>query len=155
MADASSDRPLRWRNNWKETGVYEKWVLDNSAAQTVYASSPMLIDASADTVYARIFNADVTLASNDTAIGIAMEGKVVATADTETDNEINIWTWGEVGLKLTHSLTDANLGETIYADDSGTLTTTSTGNLALGKLMRVEDGFAYVFVNMGGQSITA
>lgn len=69
----------------------ERWVLDNSAAQTIYKGQPMIIDQSEDTVYPRGFVDATTVAATDIFIGIAAEGATVATSDTETDNEIDIY----------------------------------------------------------------
>lgn len=124
----------------------ESWVLDNSVAQTIYKGQPMILDKSADTVYARGWLAATTLVTaTDVRLGIAAEGAVVLTADTETDNEITIYTAGEVGLQA-GALTDADVGTTITMSDSGTLSTDAEAadKLYLGVLKRVEDGYAFI-----------
>jgi len=142
MTDLSRNAPLRFR---RDTDMKpEKWVLDNSAAQTVYRGAPMIIDASEDTVYPRIFTSSVTLASSDIFVGIANEYVAVAMSDTETDNEIELICGdSEVGF-LSSVFTDADVGDTVYFDDSGTLTGTSAANCDIGKLVRVDNGYAYV-----------
>jgi len=140
MADLTADAPLRF---WGQA-YSEKWVLDNSAAQTIYKGQPMIIDQSADTVYVRGFLDATVVAATDIFIGIAAEGATVATTDTETDNEIEIYTYPTIiGFKST-VYTDADVGDTVYMSDSSTLSATAADNPMLGKLHRVQDGFAYV-----------
>ena len=140
MADLTANAPLRF---WGET-TSEKWVLDNSAAQTVYKGGPMIMDLSADTVYPRMFIDATVVAATDIFIGIAVEPKTVLTADTETDNEIEIYIQPTVvGFKST-VYTDADVGDTVYMSDSSTLSATPDDNPELGRLQRVLDGYAYV-----------
>jgi len=150
MADLTRDAPLRFR--FPDQLKIERWVLDNSSAQTVYKGQPLIIDASEDTRYLRGYVDAITLVSgSDVFVGIANEGCTVATTDTETDNEIEVIVSGEVGFKNS-SLTDADVGKTIVMADSGTIATGSAGSgyLEIGKLVRVADGYAYVEINPGG-----
>jgi len=140
MADLTRDAPLRF---WNEP-VSEKWVLDNSAAQTIYKGQPMIIDQSEDTVYLRGFVDATTVAATDIFIGIAAEGKTVATTDTETDNEIEVYTYPTIIGFKSSVYTDADVGDTVYMSDSGTLSSTAGDNPEIGKLHRVVDGYAYV-----------
>lgn len=140
MADLTADAPLRF---WGEAHT-ETWVLDNSAAQTVYKGQPMIIDQSEDTVYLRGFVDATVVAATDIFVGIAAEGKVVATTDTEVNNYIDVYVYPTIiGFKST-VFTDADVGDTVYMSDSGTLSATAADNPMLGKLHRVRDGFAYV-----------
>ena len=143
MADLTRNAPLRYR--WPNQELQpEIWTLDNSAAQTIYVGCPMLIDASEDTVYPRVYNSGVTKTTGDVFVGIANEAKNVATTDTETDNEIEIIGGNsEVGFKST-VFTDADVGKPVYFSDSGTLTATAGANLLIGKLRRVDGGYAFV-----------
>ena len=142
MADLTADAPLRvWNPKYEHL---ESWVLDNSAAQTIYKGHPMIMDLSADTVYPRGFLDATVVDAADIFIGIAAEGKVVATTDTETDNEIQIYVYPTIlGFKST-VYTDADVGDTVYMSDSGTLSATAGDNPMIGKLHRVRDGFAFV-----------
>ena len=140
MADLTANAPLRF---WGET-TSEKWVLDNSAAQAVYKGGPMILDVGTDTVYPRMFVDATTVAATDIFIGIAAEPKVVATADTETDNEIEIYIQPTVVGFKSSVYTDADVGDTVYMSDSATLSATAADNPMLGKLQRVLDGYAYV-----------
>ena len=140
MADLTADAPLRF---WGEAKS-EKWVLDNSTAQTVYKGQPMIIDQSADTVYLRGFVDATTVAATDIFVGIAVEGATVATTDTETDNKISVYTWPTILGFKSAVYTDADVGDTVYMSDSGTLSATAADNPQIGKLHRVEDGYAYV-----------
>jgi len=142
MADLTADAALRFWND--KLVASEKWVLDNSAAQTIYRGQPMIMDLSADTVYPRGFVDATVVDAADIFIGIAAEGKVVATTDTETDNEIEIYTYPTIIGFKSSVYTDADVGDTVYMSDSGTLSATAADNPMLGKLHRVVDGYAYV-----------
>lgn len=140
MTDLSANAPIRILGD----EFLEEFVLDNSAAQTIYKGQPMILDISEDTVYPRGFVTATVVAADDIFIGIAAEPKTVLTTDTETDNKIKIWVWPTiVGFKST-VYTDADLGDTVYMSDSATLSATAADNPMLGKLHRVLDGYAYV-----------
>lgn len=140
MADLTANAPLRVLGE----AFTEKFVLDNSAAQTIFKGQPMIIDQSEDTVYPRGFVDATVVAAADIFIGIAAEGAVVKTTDAETDNVIEIYVEPTIlGFKST-VYTDADLGDTVYMSDSGTLSATVADNPMLGKLHRVLNGYAYV-----------
>ena len=122
----------------------ERWTLDNSAAQTIYKGQPMIIDQSEDTVYLRGFVDATTVAATDIFVGIASEGATVATADTETDNEIDVYVEPTIVGFPGSVFTDADVGDPVYMSDSGTLSATVGDNPVIGKLVRVRDGFQYV-----------
>jgi len=142
MADLTADAPLRF---WDASRINsETWVLDNSITQEIYKGHPMYIDTSADTVYLTGFLDAQTVEATDIFIGIAAEPKSVATADTEVDNEIEVYVDGTIiGFKST-VYTDADVGDTVYMSDSSTLSATAGDNPMLGVLHRVFDGYAYV-----------
>ncbi len=140
MADLTADAYLKiWGEAW-----YDKWVLDNSAAQTIYKGQPMIMDLSEDTVYPRGFVDATVVDAADIFIGIAAEGATVATGDTETDNEIEILIEPTVVGFPGAVFTDADVGDTVYMSDSATLSSTAGDNPMLGKLVRVKDGFQFV-----------
>ena len=149
MADLTGNAPLRFR--FPDLLKKERFTLDNSAAQTVYKGAPVIKDVSEDTLYLRGFlAATTTVTATDVFTGIANEKGVVATADTETDNEIELITAGEVGFAAAyHSLTEADNGKEATMTDSGTIGVGSeaAGVLAIGKIVRVEDGWVYVELN--------
>lgn len=140
MADLTSDNYLKI---WGEVNT-SRWVLDNSAAQTVYKGQPMIIDQSEDTVYPRGFVDATVVAATDIFVGIANEGKVVLTTDTETANVIEILEYPTIVGFPGSVFTDADVGDTVYMSDSATLSATAADNPAIGKLHRVMDGFQYV-----------
>lgn len=140
MADLTKDAPLRFLGEAKS----EKWVLDNSAAQSVFKGQPMIMDLSADTVYPRGYVDTTVVAATDIFIGIAAEAKAVATADTETDNEIEIYTYPTIIGFKSSVFTDADVGDTVYMSDSATLSATAADNPQIGKLQRVLNGYAFV-----------
>jgi len=140
MADLTKDAPLRFLGD----PIIEEWILDNSAAQTVYRGQPVIIDQSEDTAYGRGFVDATVVAATDVFLGIALEGCTVATTDTETDNKIKLAARDSiVGFKST-VFSVADLGKTVYMSDSGTLSTTAGDNPQIGKLVDVKDGYAYV-----------
>lgn len=147
MADLTAAAPLRFWN--LEDCHIRKWVLDNSAAQTIYRGQPMILDVSEDTVYPRGFVTATVTATTDVFVGIALENATVATADTETANKIEILLSGIVGFKSA-VYTDANVGATVYMSDSSTLSATASQNPQIGSLVFVEDGYAYVMINPTG-----
>lgn len=140
MADLTADAYIRI---WGEATT-EKWVLDNSSAQTVYKGQPMILDLSADTVYPRGYVDATVVASTDIFVGIANEGATVATTDTETDNEIEILVQPTIVGFPGSVFTDADVGDTMYMSDSATLSPTAADNPQIGTLVRVQDGFQYV-----------
>lgn len=147
MADLTAAAPLRFHN--LDDCRVRRWVLDNSAAQSVYKGQPMIIDQSADTVYLRGFVDATVVAATDIFVGIALENAAVATTDTETDNKILVLEHGLVGFKST-VYTDADVGDTVYMSDSATLSSTVGDNPQIGTLAYVEDGYAYVMINPTG-----
>lgn len=142
MTDLARNAPMRFR--WPNELQTEIWTLDNSAAQTVYQGAPLILDMSEDTLYLRVFDSSVTVATGDVFVGFANEKVTVTTSDTETDNELEVISGtSEVGVKSS-VFTDADVGKTVYMSDSGTLTSTSTSNLKIGVLAGVENGYAFV-----------
>ena len=141
MADLTRNAPVRIMCE----GYTEEWVLDNSAAQTVYKGQPMIIDQSEDTVYLRGFVDATTVAATDIFVGIAAEGPIaVATTDTETANKVKVWVEPTIVGFKSAVFTNADVGDTVYMSDSGTLSATVGDNPQIGKLTQVLDGFAWV-----------
>lgn len=142
MANLTADATLRI---WPGSRIVpEMWTLDNSAAQTIYRGQPMIIDQSEDTVYARGFVDATVVAATDIFVGIANQGKVVLTTDNEVDNEIELYVGPTIVGFKSAVFTDADVGDTVYMSDSGTLSATAADNPMIGKLHRVVDGYAYV-----------
>lgn len=140
MADLTQDASLHFLG---EAHV-QKFGMDSSSAQTIYRGQPLIFNAT-DTSHAVGFIDSITVASTDVFIGIAVEGKVVASGDPET-NEIEVYVGPSIiGFKST-VFTDANLGDTVYMSDSATLSATVGDNPQLGKLFKVEDGYCYVLL---------
>lgn len=151
MADLSRNQNLRFT---KPAPFVRKWVLDNSAAQHPYRGSPMMLDASEDTIYARVFDSNVTETTGDVFLGVSLGEVDVATTDTETDNVAEIAMLGIVGFVNNFSLTDADAGKAVYFSDEGTLTTTANSNFGpAGYIIGVEDGYVYVNINGTGPAV--
>jgi hypothetical protein len=142
MTDLTKDAPLRF---WPGCAIAsEKWVLDNAAAYTIYKGQPMVLDVSSDTVYVVGYVDALHVDAADIFIGIAAEQKSVKTTDTETDNKVEIYTWPTIIGFKSAVYTDADVGDPVYMSDSAVLSATATDNVQIGKLHRVEDGYAYV-----------
>ena len=138
MADLTANAPLRFKGEI----VSERWILDSATANHPYKGGPVILDISADTVYVRGW-VDSEVAADDIFIGIALEEVSVAAGDTEGVT-VNVAVEPSiVGFKST-VYTDADVGDTVYMSDSGTLSATAGDNPMIGKLIRVEDGYAYV-----------
>jgi len=141
MADLTKNAPLRIMGE----GYTEVWVLDNSAAQTVYKGQPMIIDQSEDTVYLRGFVDATVVVATDIFVGIAAEGPIaVATTDTEVNNVVKVWVEPTIVGFKSAVFTNADVGDTVYMSDSATLSATAADNPQIGKLTQVLDGYAWV-----------
>jgi hypothetical protein len=139
MANLAADAPLRF---WGKV-TSEKWALDTSAAQTVYKGQPMIIDQSEDTLLVRGFVDATVVAATDIFIGIAMEGAAVLIGAAET-TEVEIAVEPTIVGFAGSVFTNADVGDTVYMSDSGTLSATAADNPMIGKLVRVKNGFQYV-----------
>ena len=123
----------------------EKFLMDTSSAQTIYKGCPVMIDQSIDTTHV-VTAASVTVVSGDVFMGIAAEGKVVAAADPET-TLVELYVGPTiVGFKST-VFTDTDLGKAVHMSDTGTLSASSGAYNKIGKLFRVQDGFAFVLLD--------
>jgi hypothetical protein len=140
MADLTADSPLRI---WGQAET-QKWVLDSSAAQTIYKGQPMIIDQSEDTVNLRGFVDATTVAATDIFVGIAAEGMSVLIGAAEADHVLTVYVEPTVVGFPGAVFTNADVGDTMYMSDSGTLSATPDDNPMIGKLIRVADGYQYV-----------
>ena len=142
MADLTADAYIKYKGELKS----EIFNLDSSGAQTIYKGQPMIIDQDVDAENARGFVNATTVAATDVFLGIALEGKSIAASASETNEAGKIQVAvapSIIGFKDA-TLTNADLGKTIYMSDSGTLSETATANPQIGTLFKVEDGYAYV-----------
>lgn len=126
-----------------EQYTFDGWVLDTSAAQHIYKGQPLLLNTSQDAENLVLFVDGVTVAATDVFAGISMEEKIVAQGDPETTKVKVLVGPSIVGFKDS-TLTNADIGKTIYMSGSGTLSETASDNPQIGKLKAVADGFAYV-----------
>lgn len=142
MADLTYDAYIKTKGEVK-TEIYD---LDTSLAMTVYKGQPMIIDQNVDAENARGFVTATVVAATDVFLGIAQEGKAVAAGDTEgaEAGKIKVIVGPSIVGFKDSTLTNADLGKTIYMSDSGTLSETASQNPQIGTLFKVEDGFAYV-----------
>ncbi len=140
MADLTADAYLKILGSLYQ----ELWILDSSAAQHPYRGSPMIIDQSEDTVNPRAYVDATVVAATDVFLGIAAEEKSVASADVEANSRIQVIVGPTIVGFKSAVYTNADLGATVYMSDSGTLSATAADNPQIGKLHRVEDGYAFV-----------
>jgi hypothetical protein len=103
----------------------------------------MYLDINADTVYVLGFLDSQTVAADDIFIGIAAEGKSVASGASE-DTLIKVYMQPTVVGFPGSVFTDADVGDPMYMDDSSTLGNTAADNPEIGVLVRVKDGFQFV-----------
>ena len=148
MADRTRNAMLR--KLYPKKLVEFPWVLDNSAAQTVYRGCPMMIDPTTDTLYAVVYKDSVTKATGDVFLGIADAPITIATTETEGDVEVDLIVSGLVGFLNDFSFTNADSGKPVYFSDSQVLTTTAGSNLLVGKILYVENGYVFVNINEDG-----
>jgi hypothetical protein len=141
MADLTADAPLRFLG---ET-TSERFPVDTAYAITIYKGQPIILDLSSDAENAMPFVDARVVAATDVCLGIAAEKKVIVAGDTESDqNVLEVYVGPTVvGFKST-VFTNADLGKTVYMSDSATLSETAGDNPQIGKLVKVEDGYAYV-----------
>jgi hypothetical protein len=141
MADLTKDAAIKIMGE----AVTERFVLDTAADRTVYKGQPMIVDQDVDATGNIVQFVDaVVVAATDVFVGIAAEGKSVESGDTE-DTEIELYVEPTiVGFPSAVFTDGADLGKTVYMSDSATLSTTAGDNPQIGKLYKVEGGYAYV-----------
>ena len=145
MANAAADQPLRFIGEV----VTATFTHDNSAARTTYKGEPLIINQTVDTLYVQSWHdgtGEGVVAATDVFVGIAAEGHTIATTDAEGSVASQLVAYVQptiVGFKSA-VFTNAKMGSSVYMSDSTTLSTTAADNPVIGKLVRVEDGYAYV-----------
>lgn len=138
MTNLSADAPLRFKGEPK----IEIFILDTSTTQIVYKGEGLVVDQDVDAELAHTARS-LTLVDGDVFLAIAAEGKTVLTGEAER-TEIEAYVFPSIiGFKST-VFTTADLGKTVYMSDTGTLSESNGAYPRIGKLFKVEDGFAYV-----------
>jgi hypothetical protein len=116
---------------------------DGNTAHTVYKGSILIIDVSDSDGYGRALD-DETVASGDVFAGVAAEQQVVDSDITgDGDASVTAYRDGIWGFAK-GSLTIADVGANAYASDDNTITTTSSNNLFVGKIVDVDDTYVWV-----------
>lgn len=139
MTNLSADAPLRFKGEVKS----ELFVLDTLATQVVYKGEGVIIDQNVDSLLVHTARG-VTMVTGDVFIGIAAEGKTVMAGDQER-TEIEVYVWPSIIGFKNAVLTNASLGKVVSMSDTGTLSVAAVGAYPrIGKLFKVEDGYAYV-----------
>lgn len=120
-----------------------------STAHTVYKGSIVVCDVSDTDGYGRAAPATGTTAaaSGDMFLGVALEEVDVTSSDTSDGAKsvtcaVNCIVGFAVG-----SLAVTDLGADIYASDDDTVTSTSTNNFKIGKLVDVDATYAWVDIS--------
>jgi hypothetical protein len=123
MSDLSADAYIRLLGD----GFSERFLLDTSGAQTIWKGQPMIIDQSVDAENARGYVDATVVDPTDVTLGIAAERKSVAASAAETA-EIEVYVSPTIVGFRDSTLTNADLGKTIYMSDSATLSETAADN---------------------------
>ena len=144
MADLTADASLRILG----PAFTHKFVIDTTAAHTVYKGQPLIVDQNVDATGPLVPYVDsLTVASTDVFMGIAAEGATIAIAATEdlVTAGVNAYIGPTiVGFKSAVFTNGQHNGATVYMSDSATLSATVGDNPVIGTLQFVEDGYAYV-----------
>jgi hypothetical protein len=142
MTVLSADAPLKFRGEPKT----EKYILDTAAAQIIYRGVPLMIDDNSDTEHVVISSA-ITVTTSDCFVGIAAEGRSVAAGTLEREETAGIEVYVEptiIGFKSTVFTLD-EIGKVVSMSDTGALVAGTGGTYPrIGKLFKVEDGYAFV-----------
>ena len=117
MADLTADAYLKI---WGEA-VTDKWILTTSSEQTIYKGQALYLDITADTVYVLGFLDSQTVAADDIFIGIAAEGVATIASGATEDTEVTLYMEPTIVGFPGSIFTDADVGDTMYMSDSGTL----------------------------------
>ena len=118
-----------------------------SEAYTSFKGAIMAIDVSDIDGYVQPHQSGITSASGDVFVGIAEEQVSVTSSDTsQGDKSILCLTKGTVGFPV-GSITVTDLGAPIYASDDDAITTTSSNNLWIGRLINVDSINAWVRID--------
>jgi hypothetical protein len=139
MAPLTADAPLRFKGEVKT----EKFILDTSGAQIIYKGCGIIIDVNVDST--NVHTAEgVTMVTGDVFIGIAAEAQQVAAGALER-TEIEVMVWPTIVGFKNAVLTNTSLGKVVSMSDTGTLSVAAVGAYPrIGKLFKVEDGYAFV-----------
>jgi len=139
MAPLTADAPLRFKGEVKT----EKFLLDTSGAQIIYKGCGIILDADVDST--NVHTAEgVAMVTGDVFIGIAAEAKQVAAGALER-TEIECMVWPTIVGFKNAVLTNTSLGKVVSMSDTATLSVAAVGAYPrIGKLFKVEDGYAYV-----------
>ena len=139
MTALTKDAPLRFKGEVKT----EKFICDTSTGWTCYKGGGIIIDANVSGVHVRTAEG-CTMVTGDVFIGIAAEGKTVITGALERD-EIEVMVWPTIVGFKDAVLTNTSLGKVVSMSDTATLSVAAAGAYPrIGKLFKVEDGYAYV-----------
>jgi hypothetical protein len=139
MTDLSYDAYLRIKGEAKT----EKFIIDTASGMTIYKGQPLMIIALGDTTNVTGFINSVNVAAADVCVGIAAEQKTVVTGAAE-NTEIEVYTYPSIIGFPDTTLTNEDLGKSVYMSDSATLSLTVGDNPYLGKIFKTEDSYVYV-----------
>jgi len=143
---ANKDRPVRLPPGGLKTEKFKMVGYTNygagSTAYTIYKGAVVIIDVSDADGYAAPMA--VNAATGDMFAGVAMEKQAVSSAETgdgavEITCAVNgVWGFPQASLAIT------DIGAVIYATDTEALTTTSTNAITVGRLVDVDDTYAWI-----------
>lgn len=118
-----------------------------AVADTLYKGAILAVDVSDADGFAQPYVAALTAATGDFIPGIAMERVTTTAADANGDKEILVATDGVWAFPI-GSVTAANLGDAVYADQDDAVTLTAGTELQLGVVAGVDTVEALVWVDI-------
>lgn len=118
-----------------------------STAYTVYKGALVFNDVSDTDGYFRDMDSSLTITTSDVFGGVAAEEVDVTSSDTaDGSKKITVYVDGVWGFPVA-SLAITDMGAEIFASDDDALTTTATGNLAVGILVDVDATYAWIDIS--------
>jgi len=115
-----------------------------------YKGAIMMLDVSDVDGYAQPMQLNLTVASGDVFLGIALEEVQVKAADTaQGDKKITVATEGVWGFLVgSTGITVTDIGDLAYASDDQTITVTTTNNLWVGQIVAVDATYIWVDIKL-------
>lgn len=151
MANMTASTSRRYKGDpklWKYGLVGYTDYQGGSAAWTAYKGGIAMLDVSDVDGYAQKRISSVNVAAGDVFLGIFMEEVAVAVADAAQGAKEAVVARGGIWAFAKQSLAVTDIGaEVSVTDDDGTLTTTTANNLRIGRVVYVDDTYAWIEID--------